>query len=124
MRWTVVVSAANASSPATAQALLHELAASQPVILQRIVNSTPGMLPKAYRWVGEMEEISQFVEGGLGPQASSEGGVEGIGQIHMGLARLYDRITQSVATGEDVGDVKVLKDFVTEGKKVIAKQNQ
>ena len=104
--------AANASSPATANALLHELAASQPVILQRIVNSTPGMLPKAYRWVGEMEEISQFVENGLGKQAGPTDGpqpaVEGIGQIHMGLARLYERVTHSVDAGEGFGDVKVL----------------
>ena len=84
------------------------------------------MLPKAYRWVGEMEEISQFVEGGLGkqPEGTSDGAVEGIGQIHMGFARLYERITQSVKAGEDARDVKVLKDFVAEGKKVISERKQ
>ena len=82
------------------------------------------MLPKAYRWVGEMEEISQFVQGGLDKQASSSAGnaTEGIGQIHMGLARLYERVTAAVEAGDDVGDVKVLKDFVDGGKKAIAKK--
>lgn len=36
------------------------------------------MLPKAYRWVGEMEEISDFV-----------GDNEGL--IHKGIAQLYAR---------------------------------
>lgn len=82
------------------------------------------MLPKAYRWVGEMEEISEFVEGGLGKGKDgknvADGGVEGIGQIHQGLARLYERITRSVDAGEDAGDVKVLKEFVAEAKKIIS----
>ena len=113
------VSAAHASSPATTEALLHELASSQPMILQRITNSVPGMLPKAYRWVGEMEEISQFVEDGS-KRAGSD--VEGVGQIHLGLARLYERITKAVEGQEGAtGDVKVLKDFVEEAKQTLSK---
>lgn len=50
---------------------MHELASSQPFFLQRITTSIPGMLPKAYRWVGE-------------------------GKIHEGMARLYERIEGSV----------------------------
>ena len=88
------------------------------MILQRITNSVPGMLPKAYRWVGEMEEISQFVEDG-------SKSVEGVGQIHHGLARLYERVTKAVdadkSGSEGAGDVKVLKEFVEEAKKTLAK---
>lgn len=62
------------------------------------------MLPKAYRWSGEMEEISEFV-----------GGAEG--QTYTGFARLYERIEKSVK--DDQGDVEVLKKFVEDAKKVI-----
>lgn len=115
--------AAHAASPATANALLHELADSQPFVLNRIINGTPGMLPKAYRWVGEMEEISDFVGDGLS-QSQGSGSAEGAGeaQIHQGLARLYERVAaalkDSQETGEDVREVKVLRDFVEEAKKV------
>ena len=76
------------------------------MFLKRITTSVPGMLPKAYRWVGEMEEISQFVGGGEG-------------KIHEGMARLYERIEKSVKEGEAGGDVDVLKGFVEEAKKVL-----
>lgn len=46
-----VVKATYASSPATAKALMTELASSQPVLLQRTVRMIPDMLPKAYRYV-------------------------------------------------------------------------
>ncbi|PSR70907.1 hypothetical protein PHLCEN_2v13221 [Hermanssonia centrifuga] len=123
--------AAHAASPATSQALLHELASSQPVILQRIAASTNGMLPKAYRWVGEMEEISAFVEGGLNPSTTKptdtsralKGTEDGPELIHMGLAKLYDRIALAVEDdkdGKEAEDVKVLQGFVEEAKKVIS----
>lgn len=38
--------AAHAASPATASALMHELKASQPAVLQRITSRVPDMLPK------------------------------------------------------------------------------
>lgn len=68
------------------------------------------MLPKAYRWVGEMEEISAFVGGGEG-------------DIYQGLARLYERVERSLkdeAEGKGAGgDVEVLRNFVEDAKKVI-----
>jgi hypothetical protein len=120
--------AAHAASPATANALLHELADSQPMVVKRIINGTPGMLPKAYRWVGEMEEISAFVNDGL---SNSEGssGTEGAGEalIHQGLARLYERVAaalrDSEEAGQDVREVKVLREFVKEAKKVAEPKN-
>lgn len=45
------------------EALKVELAESQAEHLQRLRHSIPDMFPKAYRWVAEMEEISEF----LGP---------------------------------------------------------
>ncbi|KAL7281176.1 hypothetical protein ACG7TL_004484 [Trametes sanguinea] len=106
---TTMVLAANASSPATAQALLRELADSQPVFLERMTRSIPGMLPKAYRWVGEMEEISSFVRDGLG---------DGESHIHEGFAHLYNRIEKALPDGEEIG---VLKKFVEDAKAVVQK---
>lgn len=57
------------------------------------------MLPKAYRWIGEMEEIAGFVG-------------EGEGEIYKGLARLYKRIEGAVDAPEPGGDVDVLKHFI------------
>ncbi|KZT04647.1 6-phosphogluconate dehydrogenase C-terminal domain-like protein [Laetiporus sulphureus 93-53] len=106
---TTMILAAHSSSPATAQALLRELGASQPMILQRITRTVPDMLPKAYRWVGEMEEISSFVGGGAG-------------QIHQGMARIYERVERSLKEeeeGKGGNDVKALRDFVEEAKKLL-----
>lgn len=44
------------------EALIAELSASQPDMLKRMRGSIPSMYDKAYRWVGEMEEISDFLE--------------------------------------------------------------
>lgn len=60
-------------------ALRAELAESQPARLSELTRTIPDMLPKAYRWVAEFEEIAQFA-----------GGSEA--EIFKGIARLYDRI--------------------------------
>ena len=65
------------------------------------------MLPKAYRWVGEMEEISSFVREGLG---------DGEAHVHEGFAHLYSRVEKSLPEGEDVA---VLKRFVEDAKDVM-----
>jgi 3-hydroxyisobutyrate dehydrogenase-like beta-hydroxyacid dehydrogenase len=43
------------------EALKAELAESQPALLGFLTRQTPAMYSKAYRWVAEMEEISDFV---------------------------------------------------------------
>ena len=43
------------------EALKVELAESQAEHLKRLRQSIPDMFPKAYRWVAEMEEISEFL---------------------------------------------------------------
>jgi putative dehydrogenase len=45
-----------------AEALLAELTESQPEMLARFREGIPRMYDKAYRWVAEMEEISDFLE--------------------------------------------------------------
>jgi 3-hydroxyisobutyrate dehydrogenase-like beta-hydroxyacid dehydrogenase len=71
--------------------LCRELEASQPVLLAYLQRQVPGMLPKAYRWVAEMEEIAGFL------------GAPGAGSpIYDGAARVYERIARAVgAHGEE-----------------------
>ena len=98
--------AAHRSSPATADALLHELNDSAPALLSRITSSVPGMLPKAYRWVDEMYEISDFVG-------------EGEGDIHRGIGKLYERVQRSLESDSQGGDVEVLNEFVSKAKELM-----
>jgi hypothetical protein len=62
------------------------------------------MIPKAYRFVGEMQEISEFV-----------GGEQG--DIHRGLAKLYERIENSI--NDDRKDIEVLEQFVGAAEKAL-----
>jgi L-threonate 2-dehydrogenase len=50
-----------ASRAGTADALVAEMAMSQPMLLKWLTTQTPKMHSKAYRWVAEMEEIAAFV---------------------------------------------------------------
>jgi 3-hydroxyisobutyrate dehydrogenase-like beta-hydroxyacid dehydrogenase len=61
-----------------AEALLAELSASQPQLLAQFRAAIPRMYDKAYRWVGEMEEISDFLADN---KASAD--------IYAAIARLY-----------------------------------
>ena len=68
-----------------ADALRSELARSQPDLLIRIERFLPAMLPKAYRWVAEMEQIAEFA------------GDESTGaSLYNGAARLYQQITDEL----------------------------
>jgi 3-hydroxyisobutyrate dehydrogenase-like beta-hydroxyacid dehydrogenase len=50
------------------EALNAELALSQGAMLERMQRTVPAMVPKAHRWVGEMEEIAKtFEDVGLTP---------------------------------------------------------
>jgi len=95
--FTTMVLAAHTSSPATSDALLQELSDSQPELLARLARAVPAMIPKAYRWVGEMKEIAGFVGG---PEA----------EIHQGISKIYERVERSLQEGND--DVAILKQFV------------
>lgn len=62
------------------QALRSELGASQPQLVRWLTKMVPDMFPKAYRWVGEMDEISAF----LGDRPEAE--------MFHGIARVYENM--------------------------------
>jgi 3-hydroxyisobutyrate dehydrogenase-like beta-hydroxyacid dehydrogenase len=65
------------------EALDAELALSQASLLERMRRSVPAMVPKAHRWVGEMEEIARtFAEAGLTPLT-----FEGAAAVYAAIAR-------------------------------------
>ena len=84
-----------------AEPLRHELADSQPGLHAWFNRTLPGMFGKAYRWVGEMEEIAEFV--------SEDKAAE---QIFRGAAELYERMA---ADGETTGaETGALKSFLAQ----------
>ena len=87
-----------ATKAGAADALRDELALSQPAVLARLEVALPDMIPKAYRWVAEMREISGF----LGPDHPAS-------QIYEGFARWFEHLAAD-ANGEAV-DAALLKAF-------------
>lgn len=83
------------------EALKAEMAEHMPDLFTRYQRQIPDMLPKAYRWVAEMEEISAFL--GADDLAGAE--------IYRGLAGLFGRIAADVAGDEH--DVAILRRAVT-----------
>lgn len=79
-------------------ALYAELASSQKGILPVIARSVPEMYAKAYRFVGEMEEIADH----FGRASSAE--------IYHGMAQLYQEIAADYDAGAK-GDVAALEAF-------------
>jgi L-threonate 2-dehydrogenase len=76
-----------------ADALIAELSSSQPEMLGRMKKTIPGMYDKAYRWVGEMEEISDFLDANA---PSSD--------MYRGIARLYEFLAAAEADGQKPDD--------------------
>jgi hypothetical protein len=69
--------------------LSAELVASQRMLMDRFDRSLPAMGPKAYRWVGEMEEIARTIaDVGLDPK------------IYLGAADIY-RLVAATALGQE-----------------------
>lgn len=90
-----------ASQAGIADALKRELSESQPHFLSFLQRSVPGMFPKAYRWIAEMEEIAAFARAVPGGQ-----------DIYQGAADLYRRVADGVANDPDAQrDLAVLRDF-------------
>jgi 3-hydroxyisobutyrate dehydrogenase-like beta-hydroxyacid dehydrogenase len=69
-----------------AEALITELSSSQPQIFKYLSASIPRMYDKAYRWVAEMEEISDFLGSGTPG-----------GDIYAAIARHYERLAAAEA---------------------------
>jgi 3-hydroxyisobutyrate dehydrogenase-like beta-hydroxyacid dehydrogenase len=75
-----------------AEALHAELADSQKGVLTAITRSVPDMFNKAYRFVGEMEEIG------------AQSGRASIDKIYRGMAELYQELADDLkADEEDIG---------------------
>jgi len=75
-----------ATRAGAAEALHAELASSQPALLAFCKRSVPAMFAKAYRFVGEMEEIADFV----GEDAAAR-------QVFEAYAKLYARLADDFA---------------------------
>ncbi len=88
-----------------ADAFWAELRGSQPVLLEWLTRELPRMYPKAYRWIGEMEEIATFLQSEPGSAA-----------MLAGAARLYEAVAADNAAGADTPRIKALTAFVDRGK--------
>jgi 3-hydroxyisobutyrate dehydrogenase-like beta-hydroxyacid dehydrogenase len=89
-----------ASRAGAAEALAAELAASAPELLKIFTRAVPGMFPKAYRWVAEMEEVADF---------SGDPATEA---LYRGIADLYRRIAADVAGPNR--DTAALRNFLAQ----------
>jgi putative dehydrogenase len=87
----------------SADALFRELKESQPQLLAWFSRQLPNMYSKAYRWVAEMEEVSDFAGEN---QASRE--------MYAAIAQFYEHVARDFEA--DQKDVSMLKEFV--GKNV------
>jgi hypothetical protein len=92
-----------ASRAGSADALIQELASSQPHMLAWLRRSLAIMPPKAYRWIAEMHEIADFV----GDDAAGH-------ELYVGAAHVYEQIARDVAGGKE--QVSVLQAFIDKGK--------
>lgn len=84
---TAIASASilSAARYGAASALQAELARSQPNLMASLTRAVPDMFPKAYRFVGEMEEIAD------------QSGRPSIAAIYQGMAALFDEIARDHA---------------------------
>ena len=87
------LTAAHRSSPATAEALMKELSMSQPALMDRLIVTVPEGIPKAYRWVYEMEGLGEFVGGGEA-------------EMFKGFASVFERVSRSLSG--DKADIETL----------------
>ncbi len=83
------------------QALWQEMQVSQTAVLQLLGRALPQMYAKAYRWVGEMEEIAKFLEPESGGSA-----------MLKGAAQLYEDIAGDYADGADHARIALLNGFL------------
>jgi 3-hydroxyisobutyrate dehydrogenase-like beta-hydroxyacid dehydrogenase len=94
------LAALGASAAGVGAELRAELALSQPALLAYLSRQVPGMVPKAYRWVAEMEEIAAFLRAPSGEAAS----------MLEGAARLYATIARDRAGGGEA-EVATIRRF-------------
>ena len=81
-----------------AEALARELAESEPQMFASLSKRIPEMMPKAYRWIAEMREISSFLADDT----------DGAG-LYSAAAQVYEKIAIDFA--KDGADVHTLRRF-------------
>jgi putative dehydrogenase len=81
-----MILAASRSGAGTAAALHQEMSESLPGLLSSLERQIPDMLPKAYRWVAEMQEIAAFA----GDDVAAR-------DVFVGFAALFERMARDVA---------------------------
>jgi 3-hydroxyisobutyrate dehydrogenase-like beta-hydroxyacid dehydrogenase len=84
-------------------ALVRELADSQPQLLTRFERAVPDMVPKAYRWVAEMREIAAFLDGD-----------KAAAMVFEGVAQLYERLAADAA--HNGPEIQALLEFADQAK--------
>jgi L-threonate 2-dehydrogenase len=94
------VMVAGAARAGLADALYNELARSQPDLVRRFKRQIPGMLPKAYRWVAEMEQIAEFLKDDAGSEC-----------IYEGAAKWYAVISAELEGNAAAKSLPALKSF-------------
>ena len=87
----------------TADALLQELSESQPMLLNWMRGFVGRMPPKAYRWVAEMEEIADFLDGDAAAQ-----------DMYRGIARFYAAIAAALDARKGGDAIAQLEAFCAE----------
>jgi putative dehydrogenase len=92
----------NAERAGVADALKRELASSAPALLASLSRGVPDMLPKAYRWVAEMQQIQDFAGSDSAARA-----------IYGGAEHLYQRIAAGMP--EESDDINALLHFFGQG---------
>jgi 3-hydroxyisobutyrate dehydrogenase-like beta-hydroxyacid dehydrogenase len=76
----------------SAEALRAELAESQPALFGYLTRQMPAMYSKAYRWVAELNEISDFI----GDDRAEHVMLEAAGQLYERLAADFDGEKQEI----------------------------
>ena len=94
-----------ASRNGAAEGLRNELADSQPALTPWFERQIPAMYSKAYRWVAEMREIADFLDGD--PAAA---------MIYEGMAQLYERFAADEAGSK--AEVNALEAFLAQHPQV------
>jgi hypothetical protein len=87
--------------------LRRELRESQRQAFERMTQGVPAMVPKAHRWVGEMEEIARtFEDCGLTPRT------------YLGAAEIFDFVAHTalgrIAPEQWRGEARAFEDVVAE----------
>ncbi|OWZ60336.1 hypothetical protein C356_00125 [Cryptococcus neoformans c45] len=121
-----MVLSAQAHSPRTAKAFLDELTESQPALTKKLGRAIPDMIPKAYRWVGEMEEeISSFITSSI--LRSTPITHPNPADMYQGLAQMFQRVADDVKRsqiGQGGDEVKILLDWAKRGEEDARKESE